>query len=105
MPESKRRKNRGKHTQGSGAESDNHDPKKDSPLADADSLSLDDLEDSGQLPQWYKVTMFALLLIGLLWICLYYIIPGDYPLPVGGWNIIIGFGIAMLGFFMMMRWK
>lgn len=65
------------------------------------------LEAGGDtLPQWYKVIMFGLMILGLLWICTYYITTGVYPIAAaGGWNIIIGFGLAMVGFLMTTRWR
>ncbi|MEE1621475.1 cell division protein CrgA [Zafaria sp. Z1313] len=58
------------------------------------------------LPAWYKPVMFGLMILGLLWIVTYYISQGLLPIVVaGGWNIVIGFGIAMAGFFMTTRWR
>ena len=58
------------------------------------------------LPVWYKPVMFGLMILGLLWIIVYYISQGVLPIPVaGGWNIVIGFGFAMLGFVMTTRWR
>lgn len=57
-------------------------------------------------PVWYKPVMFGLMLLGLLWVMVYYISQTLYPIPnIGGWNIVIGFGIAMVGFFMTTNWK
>ncbi|MBB5512782.1 hypothetical protein HD598_001469 [Neomicrococcus aestuarii] len=57
-------------------------------------------------PTWYKVIMFGLMILGLLWIIVYYLGGGLFPIPgIGGWNIFIGFGIAMVGFFMTTRWR
>ena len=50
--------------------------------------------------------MFGLMILGLLWIILWYISNGALPVSAaGGWNIALGFGVAMVGFFMTMRWK
>jgi hypothetical protein len=68
-------------------------------------------EEQGENPTWYKVTMFGLMIIGLLWILVFYISSAQYPLGVGSfldlgnWNILIGFGIAMIGFVMTTKWK
>ncbi|MDZ5077401.1 cell division protein CrgA [Nesterenkonia sp. HG001] len=108
MPESKNRKksdkrsrkNRGRlTTEDAGASK--------SPLNDADPFAedFDDLEDQG-LPLWYRVTMIGLMILGLLWLIVWYISQGLAPIAAaGGWNVIIGFGIAMIGFFMTMRWR
>ena len=57
-------------------------------------------------PVWYKPVMFGLMLLGLVWVMVYYISQTLFPIPnIGGWNIVIGFGIAMVGFFMTTNWK
>jgi hypothetical protein len=62
--------------------------------------------EPGPLPTWYKVIMFGLMIIGLLWIVVYYLTMGLAPIPqAGGWNIGIGFGIAVIGFVMTTRWR
>lgn len=105
MPESKNRRNRGggRKNRASSAE----ETTKSSPLSSAEPTSLDDLqlEDDG-LPTWYRYTMFGLLLLGLLWIIVFYLSSGLFPIrAAGNWNVAIGFGVAMVGFFMTMRWK
>ena len=58
------------------------------------------------LPLWYKVIMFGLMIIGLLWIIVYYIAQGTLPVAAaGGWNIVLGFGFVLVGFLMTMRWR
>ena len=58
------------------------------------------------LPKWYKPVMFGLMLLGLVWIMVYYISQTLFPIPgIGGWNIVIGFGFAMVGFFMTTGWR
>jgi Cell division protein CrgA len=45
------------------------------------------------------------MLIGLVWIVVYYI-SGSFPIVgLGSWNILIGFGIAFVGFLMTLRWR
>ncbi len=63
-------------------------------------------QEPGPLPTWYKVIMFGLMIVGLLWIVVYYLSMGLAPIPqAGGWNIGIGFGIAVIGFIMTTRWR
>ena len=63
-------------------------------------------QEPGPLPTWYKVIMFGLMIVGLLWIVVYYLTMGLAPIPqAGGWNIGIGFGIAVVGFIMTTRWR
>ena len=50
--------------------------------------------------------MFGLMIVGLLWIIAFYITQGLFPVPaIGNWNILIGFGIAIIGFLMTLRWR
>lgn len=72
---------------------------------DAALLEVDN--EPAPLPTWYKAIMFGLLIVGLLWIMVFYLAPGgQWPIPgIGGWNIIVGFGLAMVGFIMMTRWR
>ena len=61
---------------------------------------------AGPTPQWYKYLMFGLMIVGLLWIIAFYITQGLFPVPaIGNWNILIGFGIAIIGFLMTLRWR
>ncbi len=68
-------------------------------------------DEQGENPTWYKVTMFGLMIVGLLWILVFYISSAQYPLgsasflDLSNWNILIGFGIAMIGFVMTTKWK
>lgn len=57
-------------------------------------------------PVWYKPVMFGLMVLGLLWILVYYISEARFPIPeISSWNILIGFGIAIAGFLMTTRWR
>ena len=57
-------------------------------------------------PVWYKPVMFGLMILGLLWIITYYITQGGFPIPaLGASNILVGFGIAIVGFLMTTRWR
>lgn len=56
-------------------------------------------------PAWLLPTMVSLLLIGLLWILVFYISGGDFPLNVRNWNIGIGFAFMLVGFGLTTRWK
>jgi len=70
------------------------------------STDLGDVElGPAPLPRWYKVLMFGLMILGLLWICTFYLTQGLFPIVgLGSWNILIGFGMALVGFLMMSRW-
>ena len=63
-------------------------------------------------PVWFKPVMFGFMILGLVWIITYYVTEAQYPLGAAtqpydlqNWNILIGFGIAMIGFMMTTRWK
>lgn len=53
--------------------------------------------------------MFGFMLLGLLWIVVFYISSGTLPIPFpngeSSWNILIGFGIAFTGFLMTLWWR
>lgn len=79
-----------------------------------DSLKPEIISDSENDPNptWFKVLMFGFMLIGLVYILVFYISSARYPLGaavpglnIGNWNIMVGFGIAMVGFMMTTRWK
>ncbi|MEO8283456.1 MAG: cell division protein CrgA [Pseudarthrobacter sp.] len=55
---------------------------------------------------WFKPVMFGLMIIGLLWIITFYISNAAFPVEAwGSWNIVAGFGIAIIGFLMTTRWR
>ena len=68
-------------------------------------------EEQEENPTWYKATMFGFMIVGLLWILTFYISSARFPLgsatplDLSNWNILIGFGIAMVGFVMTTKWK
>lgn len=62
--------------------------------------------DDAPNPIWFKPVMFGFMLIGLVWIIVFYLSQGSLPIPsVGSWNILIGFGIMFIGFLMTTRWR
>ncbi|WP_341539081.1 cell division protein CrgA [Agromyces fucosus] len=57
-------------------------------------------------PVWFKPVMFGFMLVGLAWIIVFYVSQGAFPIAdLGSWNILIGFGIAFVGFLMTTRWR
>lgn len=57
-------------------------------------------------PVWYKPVMFGFMLLGLAWIVVFYLSQTQFPIPgLGSYNILIGFGIAFIGFLMTTRWR
>ena len=57
-------------------------------------------------PAWFKPVMFGFMLLGLAWIIVFYISQATLPVAaLGQWNILVGFGIAFIGFLMTTRWR
>jgi hypothetical protein len=55
---------------------------------------------------WFKPVMFGFMLLGLLWVIVFYVSQSQLPIPqFGPWNILIGFGIMFVGFLMTTRWR
>lgn len=57
-------------------------------------------------PVWFKPVMFGFMLLGLIWIIVYYVSQSTLPVPsLGAGNILVGFGIMFIGFLMTTRWR
>jgi hypothetical protein len=58
-------------------------------------------------PVWFKPIMFGFMLVGLVWIIVFYVSGGaQLPIPdLGSGNILVGFGIMFIGFLMTTRWR
>ncbi|UNX54989.1 cell division protein CrgA [Georgenia sp. TF02-10] len=57
-------------------------------------------------PRWWAPTMVTLMVLGLAVVVVTYLTKGGYPIPgLGNWNLAIGFGVMIVGFFMTMRWR
>jgi hypothetical protein len=55
---------------------------------------------------WFKPVMFGFMLLGLIWIIVFYVSNGALPIPdLGSANILVGFGILFDGFLMTTRWR
>ena len=62
--------------------------------------------DADPTPVWYQVIMFGLIVIGLAWLILWYLLDFTYPIPgIGYWNVGIGIGLMMIGLLMTTRWR
>jgi Cell division protein CrgA len=56
--------------------------------------------------RFFLPVMIGLLLIGLVWIVVYYLSQQAYPIPgIQALNLVIGFGIMLCGFAMTTRWR
>jgi hypothetical protein len=51
--------------------------------------------------------MVTLMLLGLLWIVVFYVAGDRIPFMsvIGPWNFAIGFGLMVAGLVMSMRWR
>jgi hypothetical protein len=50
--------------------------------------------------------MLGLMVLGLIWVVVYYISQTAYPIPhIEHWNLVIGFGLLLAGFSMTTRWR
>jgi hypothetical protein len=56
---------------------------------------------------FYKIVMFGLMLLGLVWLVVNYI-AGDkigFLITLGNFNFLIGFAMIIVGLLMTMRWR
>ncbi len=58
-------------------------------------------------PRWYAPLMVTLMVLGLLWIVVYYVAGDRIPVMVslGVWNFAVGFGLMFVGLVMSMGWR
>jgi cell division protein CrgA len=62
---------------------------------------------AGPSPMFYKIVMFGLMLLGLVWLVVNYI-AGDkigFLISLGNFNFAIGFALIITGLLMTMRWR
>jgi hypothetical protein len=57
--------------------------------------------------RWVAPTMVVLLVLGLVWIVVYYLAGSEIPVmqDLGGWNLVIGMGLITGGFLTATQWK
>ncbi len=74
--------------------------------ASSQSPATSSSEGKTENPVWFKPVMFGFMLLGLVWVIVFYISQGLFPVAaLGQWNILVGFGIAFIGFLMTTRWR
>ena len=57
-------------------------------------------------PAWWAPTFAALLILGLIWMLVYYLSGGQFPIPgIRHWNLAIGMLFMVAGFLMTLRWR
>ena len=56
---------------------------------------------------WYKIIMFAFMIVGLLWLVVNYLAGPDidFMLQLGAWNYLVGFTLLIIGLLMTMGWR
>lgn len=59
----------------------------------------------GENPKWLIPTAVTLLVLGPSWIVVYYITRANYPLPIGDWNLVVGFAFMAAAMALFTRWK
>lgn len=58
-------------------------------------------------PRWYVALMVGVMLVGLVWIVVYYV-AGErigFMNNLSSWNFAVGFGAMVTGLIMSMRWR
>ena len=56
-------------------------------------------------PTWLVPVMLTLMVVGLAWIVVTYMMRSAYPIPgIGQWNLAIGFVLILAGFSLTTRW-
>jgi hypothetical protein len=57
--------------------------------------------------RWVAPVMVTLLVVGLLWIVVFYLAGTDIPgmADLGYWNLAIGMGMILLGLITAMKWE
>ncbi|HCU92993.1 MAG TPA: hypothetical protein DHU96_09750 [Actinobacteria bacterium] len=57
-------------------------------------------------PPWLVPTMIGCLLVGLVWISLFYITGQQLPVAaLGAWNLVIGFGFIIGALGLATKWR
>jgi hypothetical protein len=57
-------------------------------------------------PEWWAPVFVTLLLLGLVWIVVFYVTQGAWPIQKFGYgNLVAGFALLLGGFGMAMRWR
>lgn len=57
-------------------------------------------------PSWWAPTFVTLLIVGLLWLVIFYFSGTRFPIPgIGNWNMLVGISFMLAGFGMTLRWR
>ena len=58
-------------------------------------------------PPWVAPLMIGFFLLGVGWLVAYYVTGGDVAVlrPIGNWNLLVGFGLIIVGFGFATQWR
>lgn len=56
-------------------------------------------------PRWLVPVMLGLMIAGLAYVVVAYLAQMQYPLPIGNYNLLVGFALMIAGFGLTTRWK
>jgi hydrogenase-4 membrane subunit HyfE len=57
-------------------------------------------------PPWFVPVMLTLMVVGLVWVVVFYVTETRFPVPgIGNWNLVAGFALVLAGFVMTTRWR
>ncbi|PKQ27376.1 MAG: hypothetical protein CVT64_01900 [Actinobacteria bacterium HGW-Actinobacteria-4] len=56
-------------------------------------------------PKWLIPTIAALLIVGTVWIIVYYVTSAQYPLGIGNANLLVGFAMLTTAMILLTKWK
>lgn len=57
-------------------------------------------------PAWWVPVFVTFLVVGLVWLVVYYFTGAQYPIPgITHWNLVIGIVFMLVGFIMTLRWR
>lgn len=57
-------------------------------------------------PPWLAPAMLASLIIGLVWIVVFYVSQQKWPIAaIGSWNLVVGFVFIVSGVVLSTRWR
>ena len=57
-------------------------------------------------PVWIAPAMLTLFVVGILWLVVFYVTDGDYPISsLENWNLMVGFGFIIAGFGLSTQWR
>jgi hypothetical protein len=59
-----------------------------------------------RLQTWVAPTMVVLLVLGLVWVVVYYVSQAEYPVSaLGDWNLLVGLGLIAAGCVTATKWR